>query len=257
MKKGPHQRGPFFVAQPGAAAAVYVTETMADEMHARQRPGVARIHRFAMALWHHLAMIRPGPTPPTLTAALHRELAGELVRWSGQPGARAAFRATMPIWIMGIPWSALMFPMFGFMLASACVGKPAGRMASQADVIAMVAALVFVSFFVLIGLGMLLAPFWAARQARHTLHVVTDKRVITIIAGRATTVRSVLPHQITTLQRKELPDGSGTLSIGVGREKDSEGTISQMTEVLLGVPHVANAERFVRALQIQGLAEST
>ena len=41
--------------------------------------------------------------------------------------------------------------------------------------------------FVLIGLGMLLAPFAAFRTARRTVYVVTSKRLMTINEGRTRT----------------------------------------------------------------------
>ena len=38
--------------------------------------------------------------------------------------------------------------------------------------------------FVLVGLGMLLAPFAAFRSARRTVYVLTNKRFMTITEGR-------------------------------------------------------------------------
>lgn len=158
------------------------------------------------------------------------------------------FRSAMPMWFMGVPWSALMLTLFGVLCAAIFWAKPPTREIHQFEYFAMGAAFLFTGAFTLLGLGMLGYPFWAAGKARRTVHVITDKRLITLTAGRHTEIRSVEPHQIVSYQRSERADGSGSLRLVTGYEKDSDGDRVEMTEHLIGIPEVAKVERLLREL---------
>lgn len=105
--------------------------------------------------------------------------------------------------------------------------------------------LLFLTPFVLIGLGMLVAPVYAWRQARNTVHAVTDKRLVTLTEGRARKVVSILPTHIISLERSERRDGSGTLKIVTGYRKDSDGDVVKHTEEIGHVAQVRAAERLL------------
>jgi len=194
--------------------------------------------------------------PPRLAAAAKRETRGELVRWIGRPSSAVAFRASLPIWLMGVPWSALMFTIFGVLLAAVFSGKSPTRQIPQWEYFAMGAAILFTGGFVLIGLGMLATPPFAAWKARRTAYVITDKRLLTITTGRRTTIRSVEPHRLLSLQRNEHANGSGTLTIVTGHAKGSDGDRMDLSEQLIGVPDVAKAERLLRALAADAMNSS-
>lgn len=181
--------------------------------------------------------------PPELNKALRRETQGEIIRWSGRPNPMAAFRATLPIWIMGVPWSAIMFTIMATFVVSVLNGKPPTRTVPVWEYAMAGAVFLFISVFVLIGLAMLLAPFWAWWQARNTIHVITSDRLLTLIAGRKLTTRSIPPHQILRIERQQRKDGSGTLRVTTGFKTDSDGDKIELTEDLIGVPKVAAAER--------------
>lgn len=187
--------------------------------------------------------------PHDLAAALKRETKGELIRWTSRPDPGRAFLGASPIWLMGVPWSALTFTLFGFLFASIFFSPPPERSVPPWEYVAMGAALIFAGSFVLIGLAMLFAPFLAWHQAQRTVHAITDKRLVSVIAGRSTSIKSVLPAQLVSFERKERADGSGTLKIVTGYEKDSEGGRVTLSEELIGVSSVATAERLLQELQ--------
>ncbi len=103
--------------------------------------------------------------------------------------------------------------------------------------------------FVLIGLGMLLAPFAAFRTARRTVYALTNKRFITITEGRTRHVKSILPDLIRSIERKERPDGSGNLRLILGYEKDGDGGAVTTAEDLIAIPDVRKVENLLMDLK--------
>lgn len=196
-------------------------------------------------------MVTLNHVPRHLAAAAKRETQGEIIRWIGQPSPGTSFSTATPIWLMGVPWSALTFTIFGVLVAAVLSGPPPQRAVPAWEYAAMVAALLFTGAFALLGAGMMLAPFWAAWKAHQTIHVITDKRLVTIAAGRATRIVSVLPREIRSLVRTERTDGGGSLRIVTGYGRDSDGDNVERSETLIGVPEVAKAERLLRELQAQ------
>lgn len=181
--------------------------------------------------------------PPELTKALKRETQGEIIRWVGRPKPSTTFLKAMPIWIMGIPWSAVTFTIFGAMLLAALSDKPPGHSVDPWELTMMRAGLLFTGVFALIGAGMLGYPFWAAWKARQTVYAITSERLLSLVVGKTVTTRSTWPNMIGQIERKEARDGSGSLSIVTGHKKDSEGDTVIQTEELIGVDNVAAAER--------------
>lgn len=57
--------------------------------------------------------------PREAADAIVAETRGEIVTRAGRPTPSGAFWRTTPIWLMGIPWSALTFGIFGALLAAA------------------------------------------------------------------------------------------------------------------------------------------
>lgn len=188
-----------------------------------------------------------------LDEVVRRETAGEKVWWTGKPKPTTVFRKTLPIWIMGIPWSALSFTMMGVLVLSIFFSPPPTRVIPRWEYVMAGAFLIFVGVFVMIGAGMLGAPFWTAWKATRTAHVITDKRLITITLGRKLEIKSVLPEQLLGFERQQYADGSGSLIITTGHVRDSEGDTTRTTEELLGVPDIAKVEKLLRELKARRL----
>lgn len=184
-----------------------------------------------------------------LEKAIRLETSGEKVLWTGKPSATAVFRKTLPIWIMGIPWSALTFTMLGILVLAIFFRPPTTRVIPTWEYFMMGAFLIFVGVFVMIGAGMLGAPFWAAWKAGRTAHVITNKRLITVTVGRKIDIKSILPEQLLGFDRQQSADGSGSLTITTGHVRDSDGDRTRLTEDLVGLPDIAKVEKLLRELK--------
>src|SRR5262249_39881197 len=120
------------------------------------------------------------PLPAWLQAAVDRETSGEQVRWQGRPGALRTFAGASLIWLFAVPWTAFVLFWESTAVGSWLFGKSTAG-AGQGW------GLVLVLFglpFVLIGLGMMALPFGALRSAHRTVHVLTNRRLLTITEGR-------------------------------------------------------------------------
>ncbi len=164
--------------------------------------------------------------------ALQKELeAGERIRWTAQPIPGRAPVASVSAVVFAIPWTA--FAVFWTISAA------------QSSLLFALWGIPFIG----VGISMLASPFVAYRNARHTVFVVTDRRVVTIEAKmRATSVRSFAPEYIKHLERRERPDGSGDLVLAKRMENDSDGNPREIEETLVALPNVREAEHCVRAL---------
>lgn len=186
---------------------------------------------------------------PDQVAAIKAETRGEIVRWAGKPDAGQACLATSAIYLMAIPWSAVTFTVFGALLAAAWTGPPDDRPAFSYEYAVLVAALLFSGSFAALGLGMLLTPLWAFWRARQTVYAITDRRVVTIIAGPWGKVSSIAPERVVRLERRDGRKGRGTLRIITGYSKDSDGDTVTEAEELHAVPAVRQAESLVERLR--------
>lgn len=186
--------------------------------------------------------------PARLEAAVQRETAGESVRWTGRPGAWRAFAWTSLIWLFGIPWLAFSVFWESAVVSSLLMSKGAPAAGTMGHAMGWVMAL-FGLPFVLVGLGMLLAPFGAFRNARRTVYVLTSKRFMVITEGRIRHVKSVLPEHIRSIERKERPDGSGNLRLILGYEKDGDGDTVTKAEDLVAIPEVRKVETMLMDLK--------
>lgn len=193
-----------------------------------------------------MSQLRDLPKPAS--DAIIAETQGEVIRWVGRPDPGMMFRRTTPIWLMGIPWLALSGGMFGALIASAFFSPPPQRVIPQWEYVGMGLALVFISAFVLIGLGMMGAPFWVWWTSRRMAYVVTDRRLVRIgWRRRGMEVKSFDPTTFIAMERAERRDGSGTLIITTRLTKDSDGDSSKETEMIIGVKEVRTLDKLLRA----------
>ncbi len=183
-----------------------------------------------------------------MAAAVKTETQGEIVRWVGRPNARRAFLAGMAVWAMGIPWTLFTGGIFSVLVAAVFSGKPPPGGITGWHAMFAVIALIFTGAFVLVGLVVMATPFHAWSKARRTVHVITDRRLVTLVVGRTRQITTLMGHRIIKITRLQRRDGSGTLRIVTGRAKDSDGDWHETTEELFAVANVGEANRLVAEL---------
>lgn len=184
----------------------------------------------------------PADLRTALQAELHRD---ERLFYAGQPNWRSGVGGLVGILLFGVFWSAISFTFFGMSVA----GLLGLAVIKSGQAPASTGLLLFTFFFslpfVAIGLGVLAAPFLSIRESRHTVHAVTDRRVLNVVAGRGS-CESYPLAKLNFLKRRDRADGTGTLSIGYGVEKDSDGDPRPLTLEWVGIPDVKRAERSIR-----------
>lgn len=185
--------------------------------------------------------------PNELRKRLIAELsAGERLIYAAMPDWRAELPGNIGIFLFGLFWSSIAFTFFGVSAASllgihqmVSDGKPSG-LGLQIFIF------LFSLPFVAIGLVCLAAPFVGVSQARRTVHALTDQRLINLIAGKSDKVESFKLETINFIKRWDGRDGKGTLSIGYGVEKDSDGDPRPLTTSWPGIPDIKGAEALIR-----------
>jgi hypothetical protein len=185
----------------------------------------------------------PSLLPQSLRALVEAELEpGEGLRWVEQPLSARAARMALPAVLFAIPWTG--FALFWIWAAARGSAHTSGPFQ------------LFPLFgvpFVGVGLGMFSSPFWAARAARRTVYVVTDRRALVIREGGrgGESVRSFAPEKLADLRREQLPDGSGNLVFGEDLDLGPRGRRIATSYGFMAVPDVRAAEEYVRALARQ------
>jgi hypothetical protein len=168
----------------------------------------------------------------------------EQIVWVEQPIPWLIVRSTLPILLIGIPFTA--FALFWIGMATFGVNQAQGAPAP------LKAFPLFGLPFVLVGLAMFSAPYWALRGAKRTVYVLTTQRAIILRGGWINmNVRSFDPAALTTLNRKQRPDGSGDLIFAQDFRPTRRGQ-SMMTNVgFMAVRDVKQVENLVRTLAQQ------
>lgn len=180
---------------------------------------------------------RSDPLAGALTNELQR---GERVIWQGKAIARLS-PASFGIWLFAIPWTA--FALFWTGMAGLFTLFSGEGADNAFDWIFPLFGLPFI----LVGFGMLGAPFFGPRKARKTMFAITDQRVIRIHVGRQLSVQSLPLGEIGAMERIEARDGSGTLKIELAQS--ARGSSGTGTSFALGiVDQVALAEARIREL---------
>lgn len=182
--------------------------------------------------------------PRELREAAVKDFKGEPVRWAGRPDARRAFLAVLPIWLFAVPWTAFALGWEVMALQGWFSGKPppSGMMA--------IFGVLFPLFglpFLLVGLSGLAKPIVAWRRARHTVHVIGERRLATITVDRSIKTRSWPLSSILRTERREGRDGRGTLKVVTSVRRDSDGDTVETIETLFGIGRVADVERLLAA----------
>ena len=190
-------------------------------------------------------MINQAQLTHELRALVQAELQPrETIIWQGQPIPRRLAFSTLPLVLFGIPWTAFSI----FWVTMAFSGT---RAMKGSDAMSTGFRYFFPLFgvpFVLIGLGMLSAPYWSMRKARATVYVITNQRAIAFEGGWRTTVRSYLPGQLRQLERRQNKDASGDIILGQTTWRDSDGDRRNHAFGFLGIPNVREVESLLTAL---------
>jgi hypothetical protein len=178
-----------------------------------------------------------------------REFVGESVLWAERPRVFGQVLMSFGIWLFAIPWTAfalfwesiVLAPLLGGLLGYEVGGEPPGTGLQ----LGMWAMALFGVPFVLVGFGMLLAPLVAWLKGRRQLFVLSNRRLAVIETGRTLTVRNIPLGEIGTITRSEKPDGSGTLSLGLGYERDSDGDRVAKAESIGRISDVRHVEKLI------------
>lgn len=171
---------------------------------------------------------------------------GEKVLWAGQPIWRAVWGRLLAIFLFGLFWSAISFP-----LAAAVFGGATGLFPFKLNgsfdwpLWARFAVPLFMLPFVVIGSIMLVGPVMALWRCRQTVHLITDSRLIDLLPHK---VVSIDPARISSVKRKPRGGGAGTIEIGLGWTTNSEDCKVEDIDEWSGVPSAARAETYIRAL---------
>lgn len=168
-------------------------------------------------------------------------LPGEHALWAGRPSPLRAFIGAVAIWLFAIPWSAISFLFFGSAVATltgaATIEGAEGGMAWF--------FLVFSLPFVAIGLGLMSAPFWSARDARRSGFIVTDRRVLKVSDDGARSVKALAASSLRGAESRIGRDGRGSVKLlgPVGKDSDGDKVTDDIT--MTGVADAAGAEAAV------------
>jgi hypothetical protein len=182
-----------------------------------------------------------GHLPREIAALIGAELAsGERIVWAGQPMPGRFARGSIGVVLFGIPWTA--FAIFWM------AGASGFKMPNFSNGFGFFP--LFGVPFVLIGFGMLSAPYWARRKAQRTAYVITDRRALILAGGawKSTTVRSFEPYRLADLRRVQYPDGTGDLIFERTWKRDSDGDRQSADHGFLAIREVKAVEGFVRQL---------
>ena len=188
--------------------------------------------------------------PADLRQALTSELQhGERVLYAGQPDWRAEWGKLLAILLFGLFWSGIAFTFLGISAASLFGIQPMTSDGKPSGLGLEIFVFCFSLPFVAIGCAFLAAPFLGIRKSRSTVHAVTDTRLLTVYGAPVGGADSYNLKIINFIKRRDHRDGSGSLSIGYGVEKDSDGDPRPLTIDWTGIPEARLAETMIYELR--------
>lgn len=176
---------------------------------------------------------------------------GESLYWTGIADARRAAITALPAVLIGIPFAGFaLFWISTALHATQGISRSPNAFAKSFSIFP-----VFGVPFLLIGLGIVLAPLWAYLKALNTVYGVTDKRVLIITGTNSRAVKSYNPADIVSVEHRERPDGSGDVLIRTTPQMRTNNSSSQiavgLNVGLYGVANVKEVARYVMNLHTQ------
>jgi Bacterial PH domain len=174
---------------------------------------------------------------------------GESLYWTGTADPVRAALSALPAAIFGIPFAsfALFWISQAYHATSAMSKSSNNAFTSGFRVFPL-----FGLPFLIVGLGIILAPLWAFLKGSGTVYAVTNQRVMIIAGTRSRSVKSYTPADILGVEHRERPDGSGDIVLLTNAVTRSNNNFtSQVKVALCGVPNVKQVAQQVLALHSQ------
>jgi len=189
---------------------------------------------------------------PELDAAVRNELkTGEDLWYAGMPSPSHTGRRMWPIAIFGVFFGGFA----AFWITMAAAGTWFGGAQSGGGTGSGAASGVFMLFplfglpFLLVGLGMIASPWWAAGRARRSVCCVTSRRAMQIRCGSTLHVQSWTPDDLTEITKSVHADGTGTLLFARSQVARSRGRSRTVAIGFYGVPDPRTCEEALLALR--------
>lgn len=187
---------------------------------------------------------------------------GESLYWTGVPDPRRAAVVTLPAALFGIPFAG--FALFWITMAYRGT-QSMSKSANNGFTSAFNFFPLFGTPFLLIGLGIVLAPLWAYLKSLNTVYAITNQRVLIISGTNTRSVKSLTPLDIVSVDHRERADGTGDVLIrttsaqarptNTGQAFNLNASVSASGTVgLFGVPNVKDVARQVMNLHTQRTA---
>jgi len=188
-----------------------------------------------------------------LPAALDDRVRSELreneqMVWAGQPRPGRFLRASLPMALFGLPFTAFavvaIYTAYNKFTAGDDPGGPRGFGA--------IILPLFSVPFLLVGLGMLTSPYWMYRRALKTCYCLTNGRAIVWTVGwfGSLEVRSYQAEQLGKMTRRDYADGSGDLVfeefLTVSRDSDGYSRSQRTERGFIAVENVREVEDLLR-----------
>jgi hypothetical protein len=180
---------------------------------------------------------------PALTLEiLNREVQGKSISWVGRPNHVRAMWRGVAIGAVGVPWT-----LFSIVWTAGASGFLLTDSTSAPQLI----LAVFGIPFVLIGLAMLSAPFFAFWSARRTVYVIADELLLTICQKwrGEIEVKSLPLADVLEVNRSERRDGSGSLNLLLGCYTDSDGDRIRREISMRAIPDVRTVEQIILTIR--------
>ena len=174
----------------------------------------------------------------------------EHVQWIGHPDPKELVTKEGAWWMsgLGVYFTAL----FGFSLVlviGMLVADPPTGIYRQALLVSIVIALIASIGF---GLLMVMAPMWMYWEARTTIYVVTDMRLLVLKKLHfLSSPECYFPSDIKFVEGSTRDDGSGDIFFSEEPWEDSEGNQSFKKIGFRAIPNVREAEEYIVALRNQ------
>ncbi len=168
----------------------------------------------------------------------------ERVEWAGTPSPSRVLLNSSVIWIFAIPWTAFAVAWETIALSVLFAGEidgPGGGMWVWIFPL-------FGAPFVLIGICLLGAPFWAAHSARATGFVVTNQRLMELRAGSTEQSKFLSPEEIRGVEVRRHGRGTGSVKAICKPVRDRDGDRVYDDWALPGVLDADGAVAAIRRL---------
>jgi hypothetical protein len=173
---------------------------------------------------------------------------GESLYWTGTADPTRTAISALPAAIFGIPFAGFaLFWMNTAFHATDSMHKSSNNALTKSFTVFPIFGLPFL----LIGLGIVLAPLWAYLKGRSTVYAVTNQRIMVITGGNSRSVKSYTPADIVGVEHRERPDGSGDIVIQTAGTMRTNNSVSQIKVALCGIPNVKQVAQQVLALHSQ------